>query len=560
MRTDTFIALDKTEAIRSANALTTGEAIGTVSEVGGATVTVTLSPRLDAPLHVGDLLTVLSGSSVYLGEVATIESVLEVQHARLSLLSTVDATNLALTPGISHLPRSGSSVLRPSTTLLKAFLEDRRSLFEDLTRNVSIELGTSPLCPTHPLEFSPERILGRHLAIVGTSGSGKSWSLARILEQCARNRGKMILIDPSGEYRTLPGTARHVHIGSAPSPVASSTEVTIPYYQLTEADLVAILRPTTATQIIKLRAAIRSLKLLNVDPRLGIDGNIPKAHRLKVPYELAFSEYHEDICAPENNFNVRNLPMQIGLECVDPIRGHTESNYWGGINTTDHNDCVPLISKLEDLMQTRDLDPVLRPTQGESLLEAVEEFLRDPSLAILRVSCEYLSTVNRVREIISNALARHLLSLARSGRFMGSPLILAVDEAHQMLPTSSSLLSHDYPLEAFNVIAKEGRKYGLTLCIATQRPRDIPDDVLSQVGTFIVHRLVSDSDRSAIERASGGLNHALNTRLPLLSPGEAFLLGVEFHTPLRLKVERPSSPPLSNGPDFQSSWGAATVQ
>jgi DNA helicase HerA-like ATPase len=143
---------------------------------------------------------------------------------------------------------------------------------------------------------------------------------------------------------------------------------------------------------------------------------------------------------------------------------------------------------------------------------------------------------------------------------MHSPLILAVDEAHQMLPAASSLLSNEYPLEAFNVIAKEGRKYGLTLCVATQRPRDIPDDVLSQVGTFLVHRLVSDADRQSIERASGGVSHALRNRLPVLSPGEAFVLGVDFLNPLRLSVERPSRPPMSNGPNFQSSWGAATYQ
>ncbi len=413
---------------------------------------------------------------------------------------------------------------------------------------------------SHTLSFSPEKILGRHCAVVGTSGSGKSWSLARLVEQCARNHGKVVLIDPSGEYRSLSGAVRHVHLGATPTVSKDSSEVGLPYYQLTEADLVAILRPTSATQITKLRAAIRSLKLLNLDPRLGIEGNLPKAHRLKTPFELAFAEYHEEVCRPENTFNIHNLPMQVGLECVDPIRSHTENNYWGGVNAADHNDCVQLISKLEDLTHSNELDSILRPSQVESLLEALEDFLRDPSLAILRVSCEFLPTINRVREIASNALARHLLGLARSGRFTNSPLILAVDEAHQMLPSASSLLSNEYPLEAFNVIAKEGRKYGLSLCVATQRPRDIPDDVLSQVGTFLVHRLVSDADRQSIERASGGVSHALQSRLPALSPGEAFVLGVDFLNPLRLSVERPSRPPMSNGPNFQSSWGAATYQ
>jgi hypothetical protein len=544
----------------SCDALTTGEPIGTVSRVGGTTAAITLAAQVTSPVQIGDLLTVLSASSLFIGEVTALSLGVAAIEAELSLLATVDTETLSITPGISHAPRAGAKALRPSPSLLKAYLEDRRSLFEDLTHSVAIELGSSPLSPSTQLAFTPEKILGRHCAVVGTSGSGKSWSLARLIEQCSRLGGKAILIDPSGEYRTLSGAVSHVHIGNATSSLTNSIAVELPYYQLTEADLVAILRPTSATQITKLRAAIRSLKLLNLDPRLGIEGNLPKAHRLKTPIEFAFAEYHDEVCRPDNAFNIHNLPMQIGLECVDPIRSHTESNYWGGINVTDHNDCVPLISKLEDLTHSNELDCILRPAQSDSLLEAMELFLKDPSVAVLRISCEYLPTVNRVREIVSNALARHLLGLARAGRFTSAPLVVAVDEAHQMLPTSTSLLSTEYPLEAFNIIAKEGRKYGLTLCIATQRPRDIPDDVLSQVGTFLVHRLVSEADRNAIERASGAVSHALQTRLPSLSPGEAFLMGVDFHNPLRLKIDQPFAPPVSRGPDYQASWGSSTLQ
>jgi len=559
MRAEASIAVNHDD-LTPGKDLICGECVGSVAEVGGTHVAIAGAHATGSLLCVGDLISICSGASLFLAEITTLETSTTDPEVRGTLLATVDTITRSIQTGISHYPRAGDAAFLPSPTLIKAFLEDRRFLYEDLTNTVALELGASPLCLSHPLSFSPEKILGRHCAVVGTSGSGKSWSLARVLEQCVSNRGKAILIDPTGEYRTLSGAVRHVHIAGGGSADAHSTEVNLPYYQLTEADLVAILKPTNATQITKLRAAIRSLKLLNFDPRLGLEGNLPKAHRHKFPFECALAEYQDDVSRPENAFNIHNLPMQIGLECVDPIRSHTESNYWGGLNATDYNDCVPLISKLEDLIQCRELDPIIRPSDVESLIIALEHFLKDPSLHLLRVSCEHLSTTNRVREVVSNALARHLLGLARAGRFARSPLILAVDEAHQMLPSTPSLLSNEYPLEAFNVIAKEGRKYGLTLCVATQRPRDIPDDVLSQVGTFVVHRLVSDADRQAIERASGAVNHALNTRLPSLSPGEAFLLGVDFHTPLRLAMARPISPPISNGPDFQASWGVVAIQ
>ena len=541
-------------------ALVNGEAIGTLTHVGGTTATVSISADLTSPTRVRDLLAILSGPTLFLSEVLHLETRDLRTHATLSLLATVDLTTLTLTQGVSRLPLANSPTYRPSVAVTKAHLEARSSLFEDLTHRVAVELGFSHHCPAHTLSFSPEKLFGRHCAILGTSGSGKSWSLARLMEECARLRGKAVLIDPSGEYRALTGPVRHLHFGDTPSQREESTEVSLPYYQLTEADLVAILQPGNATQLTKLKAAIRSLKILAIDPRLGVDGNFPKAHRHKMPFEMTLAEYHDEVSQAENAFNIHHLPMQIGLECVDPIRSQTESNYWGGMNATDHNECVPLISKLEGLLQSRELDAILRPTQAESLLDEINHFLNDQSVSILRISCEYLPTISRVREIVSNALGRHLLGLAGAGHFASAPLVVCLDEAHQMLPKTVSALSNEYPLEAFNVIAKEGRKYGLTLCIATQRPRDIPDDVLSQVGTFIVHRLVSDADRTAVERASGGINQTLNDTLPVLAPGEAFILGVDFPNPLRLNVEHPSAPPESSGPDYQASWGPATVQ
>ena len=542
------------------NALILSEPIGIVAHIASTTATVTPRTALEKPVLVGELLAIHAGSALILGEVSLVESHGHGVEIATTLLATIDATTLSITPGINVVPSNGSGVYRPNDTVVQAYLEGRTSLFDDLIATINLTIGASPLCPTKELSFAPEKLLGRHCAVVGTSGSGKSWSVARLMEQCAQHKGKVILIDPSGEYETLSGPVRHLHVGAPALTRGTSDEVVLPYYELTEADLVAILRPTNPTQITKLRAAIRSLKLLQFDPRLGIDGTLPKAHRLKTPYECILADYRLEVGTPENRFNITNLAMQIGLECVDPIRSQTESDYWGGMNTTDHNACVPLIATLEDLLQSVELQCILSPSQGESLLSAVEDFLADPSLAVLRVSCEYLPSTNRVREIFANALARHLLGLARAGRFRSAPLILAVDEAHQMLPKTSSHLSTDYPLEAFNVIAKEGRKYGLALCIATQRPRDIPDDVLSQVGTFIVHRLVSDADRDAIERASGGVNRALNERLPLLAPGEAFLMGIDFQNPLRLRMSKPMSAPVSNGPDFQTSWGIDTVQ
>jgi DNA helicase HerA-like ATPase len=141
------------------------------------------------------------------------------------------------------------------------------------------------------------------------------------------------------------------------------------------------------------------------------------------------------------------------------------------------------------MLQARELACVFRPKDKPSVVAVLDEFLDDPNVCVLRVSLKPLPFSHNVREIVANALGRHLLKLAREGRFRSLPLLVCLDEAHQFLDKSLGDENTKYPLDAFELIAKEGRKFSLNICIATQRPRDIPEGVLSQMGTLIVHRL-----------------------------------------------------------------------
>jgi DNA helicase HerA-like ATPase len=109
-------------------------------------------------------------------------------------------------------------------------------------------------------------------------------------------------------------------------------------------------------------------------------------------------------------------------------------------------------------------------------------------------------------------------------------------------------------IDAFELIAKEGRKYGLNICLATQRPRDITEGVLSQMGTLIVHRLTNDKDREVVGRACGEIDRAASAFLPNLKPGEAAIIGTDFPIPLTIQIIPPLVRPLSDGPDYQKHW------
>lgn len=431
------------------------------------------------------------------------------------------------------------------------------------TRNphrVSFVLGES-LSEREEISVSPELLFGRHLAILGSTGSGKSWTLARIIEESARFDSKVILFDASGEFHTLGEGVMHVQVGCLPGTQPQGEQVSVPYYHLRESDLFAIFKPSSGSQAPKLRQAMKSLKLARHAPQLAPDGTIFKAHRVKTQFEEEYRQNQREIDSPYASFDIHCLATQIQHECVDPQRSALEPLVWGGVNGVDLSCCTQLINRVQDIVGNPAFAPIFRPKGMRSLFEVFREFFVDPSKRVLRVSLRDLPFEHNTREILVNSIGLHLLDLGRNGAFHYSPLVLILDEAHQFLKTN---LMNDtenlFPLDAFGIIAKEGRKYSVNLCISTQRPRDIPEDVLSQAGTMIVHRLTNPGDRAIVEKACGDLDAAAAASLPRFQPGEAIVLGAGFVDPVAITVSAPERRPDSRGPDFQQFWSRGTSQ
>ena len=160
----------------------------------------------------------------------------------------------------------------------------------------------------------------------------------------------------------------------------------------------------------------------------------------------------------------------------------------------------------------------------------------------------------KAREVISNVIGRFLLNKARQLAFINKPIVIFLDEAHNFIGKTIGNEDTLAKLDAFELIAKEGRKFGLNICLATQRPRDITEGVLSQLGTLIVHRLTNDRDREIVERACGEIDKAASDFLPSLQPGEAVIIGNDFPIPLTINIKTPTIKPNSEGANFQENW------
>jgi uncharacterized protein len=477
----------------------------------------------------------------------------------VQLLTSIPLAGGAPSRGISQFPRVGARVYSIDPSLV-TWITEHTGGSDDAT-SLRLDLAYLPGTTTAGVRVTPERLFGRHCAVLGATGAGKSWSLARIVERCAEFEAKVILLDATGEYHRLHDRVRHLSLGEVADLPEGSERVVLPYRDLEEVDLFALLRPSGQVQVPRMRSAMKSLKLaqlLGQDPLVD-DGCIPKAGRAKAPFEEAYAVHAVAVEGPTADFDITRLGRQITLECVWPsgwgqARGEHDHTRWGDQDEASYSNCTTLIARLESYLGAAEFGPVFQPGGHRSVFEEIEGFLGREDESVLRISLRHLSFKQNVREIVANGLGRRLLSYARDGRFAERPLVLCLDEAHQFLNKWLGDEFTRYPLDAFELVAKEGRKYSLSICIATQRPRDIPEGVLGQMGTLLVHRLTNDQDRRIVERAAGDIDQSAAAFLPSLGPGQALLVGVDYPIPLIIQVSAPTARPDSRGPDFQQHW------
>jgi DNA helicase HerA-like ATPase len=411
--------------------------------------------------------------------------------------------------------------------------------------------------------ISLNSLLGRHCAVVGTTGGGKSWTISKLIESIIiQTSNKVILIDATGEYLDISEKENSVEIGTG--------DCIFPYSELTIDELYFLLKPSSKVQVPKLMEAIRSLKIVriyneqslttnkpNTNPLEQIstlieNGTIKKAGQHKRPFERFYCKNYTQIENKKCNFNFSNLARQITQECVwDSNR--SDSNLWGDRNETDLSNCISLISRIGNLANSPEYSNVFNfkndNLENKKLITTIIDDFINKGKGILRLDFSKVDYDFQVREVLVNSIGKKLLVEARNGKYKANPIVVFIDEAHQFLNKS---IKDEYfdtkPLDSFELISKEARKYGLFLCLATQMPRDIPIGTLSQMGTFIVHRLINEQDKHSIENAASSANRSALSFLPILGEGEALLVGVDFPMPLLIKIDKPSNPPKSETP------------
>ena len=486
---------------------------------------------------------------------------------KIEILISFDLFNPnVIDKGLNSLPLIGSKVFICSSEFIKNYFNGFGVKAEHRDNAPVIKFGKLTYDKFTTIELSQQALFSRHCAVVGTTGGGKSYTVSKLIEGVVENNGKAIIIDPTGEYSTYdnkPEVEKTVLI----------TDSFFSYKNLTISDLFVLFRPAGQVQQPILLEAIKSLKIayclirdkekynpleenkkvtLSIGKKQMIleNGCVVKQNNEVRPFLNAHYIYKSEIENSDNSeFDITKLHHQIINECFQ-----IEGEKWRNLrDERNFGNSTSLLMRINNLLSDNDYKKMFgfEFSENKDLISIIDDFLKSDK-NILRIGFENVPYNFQVREILANAIGKYLLNLSRRDEFKKNPLVLFVDEAHQFL---NKKVKDEYfestELNSFDTIAKESRKYGLFLCIATQMPRDIPIGTLSQIGTFISHRLINHQDKEAIANACSSANRDTLAFLPILGSGEAILMGVDFPMPVMLKVDLPIIEPNSSTPLFK---------
>jgi hypothetical protein len=440
--------------------------------------------------------------------------------------------------GLDRFPPVGAKVYACSISFIHNFIKDFGQDLDNVSDDL-LEIGFLPELESEKIQVSANALFARHCAVVGTTGSGKSYTIAKLIEEIIKkDTAKVVLLDATGEFKNLTNGHSDVTIGQGKS--------CFHYKNLQVQDLYSIFRPAGQVQVPKLNEAIRSLKIVDLAianslTQLGTDGPIiqngllMKAMYQRSPFLNFFYTNSGQINDNTINFDMTRLPMQIIQECA------WENDLdWGKIYDGHKGNCSSLILRIQQRMEDDSFGSIFnfKNEVRDDLGEKIDKFVDEKNFErLLRIDLSEVPKEKDLIEILANAIGRRLFNLAKDGKLKSKPVICFLDEAHIFLNKSiKDEYSLEVELDSFDRIAKECRKYGLFLCLSTQRPRDIPQGVLSQMGSFIAHRLINQFDRESVEGASPEGTKNLLAFLPSLARGEAILMGVDFPMPINFVV------------------------
>jgi hypothetical protein len=398
-----------------------------------------------------------------------------------------------------------------------------------------------------------DKLFQRHAVIVGSTGSGKSWCVAKFIEQIAKlPSANCVLFDIHGEYSgkdfKMDGI-QHLRVAN-PSDLGKTGNLAnnilmLPYWLLTYEEMLAMLldrsdsnAPNQAmlfskTVFTEKQKFLESISDTEFKSSITIDSPIP--------YKL------DSVLIELKKLNEEMVPGANNKEKQGPF----------------FDKLSRFIQRLEAKQQDKRMGFLFQTSADELKIDWMNDFckrlmcsseLSDQKAGVKII--DFSEVPSDVLPLIIGLVARIVFAVQQwTNKENQHPIALLCDEAHLYIPERTNQdATSELGLKSFERIAKEGRKYGVSLVVISQRPSEVNRTVLSQCNNFISLRLTNVEDQSVIKKLLPDNLSGLTEMLPILDIGEALVVGDASLLPTRVQIDEPTIKPDSATIKFWKIW------
>ncbi len=410
----------------------------------------------------------------------------------------------------------------------------------------SLEIGRYTIAKNAVAYLDGNKFFQRHASLLGSTGSGKSWSVATILEQAAKlSSSNLIVFDLHGEYRKL-SYARQLRIpGPDELKQTNRSLLFLPYWLLNAEELQAMFVDRSEfsahNQVTVFQDSVVSEKQALLEQHHESD--VLEALTLDSPVPFAIE-------------NVVNILRKKNEEMVQGSRGDKQGPFFGQFSRL----LVRLRSKIGDRRYGFLFQAPEAAHEYGAMAKMVKSLMGYSEVKSQVKVINFSEVPSEILPVIVGLVARIIFQVQFwTDRKKRKPIALVCDEAHMYLPKKEGRNPVEQrAIENFEKIAKEGRKYGVALLVVSQRPSDVSTTILSQCNNIVALRLTNAGDQATVKRLMPESLQGLMDILPILDIGEALIVGDSVLLPSRIRIRPPTEEPLSATIDFWNEWSKTT--
>lgn len=483
--------------------------------------------------------------------------------------------------------KQGSSSLPSPTELAYIIDESVMNTIFSKDSDYSFEFGKLIQNQTINLHINGNKFFSKHVAVVGSTGSGKSCTVAKIIQDVVGiNNGKnvnkeqqknshIILFDIHSEYKS----AFSIESGEKFNlNVLDIDKLKLPYWLMNSEELESLFIESNEQNSHNQVSQFKKAVILNKEKHNPTLSKIT----YDTPVYFSIVEVYNYICNTNNEVinKIENEDQKPKLS--DGTLIHNTNDYFDKIydftttstakatkasNGAFNGEFNRFLSRLDTKINDKRLSFLLQPIKSDTSLYNTNDFdeilkqflgyLDKSNITIIDLSgipFEVLSiTVSLVSRLVFD-FAFHYSKLKHEREETNDiPFLIVCEEAHNYIPKTGGA-EYKASKKSIERIAKEGRKYGLSLMVVSQRPSEVSDTIFSQCNNFVALRLTNINDQNYIKSLLPNNANSITDILPTLSAGECLIVGDATPMPAIVKMDMPNPEPKSESIKFHKQW------